>query len=79
MPFISPGHIWLVLLLLVGVLIVRGPGRLPEVGSGLGRAMREFHRARGDVVDSVVRTSSEPAEPVRSVEQSTGPCLPDRD
>ena len=35
MPFISPGHIWLVLLLLVGVLTVRGPGKLPEVGAGL--------------------------------------------
>jgi len=72
MPFISPGHIWLVLLLLVGVLIVRGPGRLPEIGSGLGRAMREFHKARSDVVDSVVRSSSEPDEPVRSVEDSRG-------
>ena len=71
MPFVSPGHIWLVLLLLVGVLIVRGPGKLPEVGAGLGRAMREFSRARGDVVDSVVRSPSEPAHPA-SVDDSTG-------
>jgi sec-independent protein translocase protein TatA len=71
MPFVSPGHIWLVLLLLVGVLIVRGPGKLPEVGSGLGRALREFHRARTDVVDSVVRVTSEPAEPARPGEDGT--------
>jgi TatA/E family protein of Tat protein translocase len=72
MPFIPAGHIWLVLLLLVGVLIVRGPGKLPEVGAGLGRAMREFHRARSDVVDSVVRSSSEPTEPGRPGSESTG-------
>jgi sec-independent protein translocase protein TatA len=65
MPFVSPGHIWLVLLLLVGVLIVRGPGKLPEVGAGLGRAMREFARARSEVVDSVVRSPSDATtEPV---------------
>lgn len=70
MPLTSPGHIWLVLLLLVGVLIVRGPGKLPEVGAGLGRAMREFSRARSDVVDSVVPTG----EPVHhaSTDDSTG-------
>jgi sec-independent protein translocase protein TatA len=72
MPFVSPGHIWLILLLLVGVLIVRGPGKLPEVGSGLGRAIREFAKARSEVVDSVVRSSSEPTEPVRSVEDRAG-------
>ena len=75
MPFTSPGHIWLVMLLLLGVLIVRGPGKLPEVGAGLGRAMREFSRARSDVVDSVVRSSSEPTgEPVQhaSVDDTTG-------
>jgi sec-independent protein translocase protein TatA len=75
MPFVSPGHIWLILLLLVGVLIVRGPGKLPEVGAGLGRAMREFNRARTDVVDSVVRSPSEattgPAHSA-SVEDSAG-------
>jgi sec-independent protein translocase protein TatA len=44
MPFIGGGHMWLVLVLLVVVLIVWGPGKLPDVGSGLGRAIREFRR-----------------------------------
>jgi Sec-independent protein translocase protein TatA len=47
-------------------------GKLPEVGAGLGRAMRGFHKARSDVVDSVVRSSSEPTEPGRLGEESTG-------
>ena len=43
----------------------RPPHRLPEVGAGLGRAMREFARARTEVVDSVVRSSSDATtEPV---------------
>ena len=62
MPFISPGHIWLVLLLLVGVLFVRGPGKLPEVGGAIGKAMREFRKASTDLTDEIKRgTASEPA------------------
>jgi sec-independent protein translocase protein TatA len=49
MPVIEPGHLWMVLLLLVVVLVVWGPGKLPDVGSGLGRALSEFRSAsRGD-------------------------------
>jgi sec-independent protein translocase protein TatA len=44
MPFIGGGHMWLVLVVLVVVLILWGPGKLPDVGSGLGRAIREFRR-----------------------------------
>lgn len=33
------------LVLLVLALIVFGPGKLPEVGKSLGRAMREFKEA----------------------------------
>ncbi len=45
MPLIEPGHIWMVLILLVVVLIVWGPGKLPDVGAGLGRAIHEFRSA----------------------------------
>lgn len=59
MPFINPGHMWLILLLLVGVLIVRGPGKLPEVGAGLGRAIREFQRTRIGVGESLATPPSD--------------------
>lgn len=42
MGAISPLHL---ILLLIVVLIVFGPGKLPEVGEALGRGMREFRRA----------------------------------
>ncbi len=45
MPFVGTGHIWLIGILLIIVLIVWGPGKLPEVGSGMGRAIREFRKA----------------------------------
>lgn len=47
MPFnLGPGELILILLL---ALIVLGPGKLPEVGSALGRAIREFRQAASDV------------------------------
>ena len=51
MPFIGGGHMWLVLVLLVVFLIVWGPGKLPDVGSGLGRAIREFRRTSTEAHD----------------------------
>ena len=66
MPFINPGHFWLILLLLIVVLIIWGPGKLPDVGAGMGRAIREFRKATNEVKDSVVNasaTDSPPAAP----------------
>jgi sec-independent protein translocase protein TatA len=42
---LQPGHL---LVILVIVLIVLGPGKLPEVGSALGKGLREFKRTAGD-------------------------------
>lgn len=49
---LSPVHI---VLLLVVALLVFGPKRLPEIGSGLGRGIREFKRA--------MNTLNEPENP----------------
>ena len=35
------------LIILVVVLIVFGPGRLPQIGSGLGKAIRDFKKGVG--------------------------------
>jgi TatA/E family protein of Tat protein translocase len=45
------------ILILVIALVVLGPGKLPEVGSALGRSIREFRKAATDVKDA---TSIEP-------------------
>jgi len=58
MPFnIGPFELLLVLVL---ALLVLGPGKLPEVGSALGRTIREFRKASTDVEEAV---RLEPATP----------------
>jgi sec-independent protein translocase protein TatA len=42
MGAIQPWHLILVLIIL---LLVVGPGKLPEVGKGVGDAIREFRKA----------------------------------
>ena len=65
MPFIGGGHMWLVLILLVVVLIVWGPGKLPDVGAGMGRAIREFRRASTDHPPATPSAGGPPAPPPR--------------
>lgn len=55
MPFnIGPGELIIVLII---ALIVVGPGKLPDVGSALGKSIREFRKAATDVKET---TSLEP-------------------
>jgi sec-independent protein translocase protein TatA len=57
-------HWWVILILLVVVLIVWGPGKLPDVGAGLGRAIKEFRHATNEVRDSVnAPPSTPPSQP----------------
>jgi sec-independent protein translocase protein TatA len=55
---------WELILLLVIVLIIFGPGKLPDIGSAVGKGIREFRRASSDLEESVRGESkrSTPAE-----------------
>jgi sec-independent protein translocase protein TatA len=56
-----PFHpLWLVVALVI-VLIVFGPGRLPEFGGAVGKAMREFRKATSELTNEV--TSAVQATP----------------
>jgi len=56
-----PFHpLWLVVALII-VLIIFGPGRLPELGSAAGKAMREFRKATSDLTNEV--TTAAQAKP----------------
>ncbi|MDD2401723.1 MAG: twin-arginine translocase TatA/TatE family subunit [Clostridia bacterium] len=46
----SFGAMELVLIIILA-LIIFGPGKLPEVGRSLGKAMSEFKRAKKDIED----------------------------
>ncbi len=43
---LQPMHL---LVILVIVMIIFGPGKLPELGAGLGKSIREFKKALSDV------------------------------
>lgn len=47
MDIFSPLHI---IILLVIALLVFGPKRLPEIGSGLGKSIREFKQSMGGMM-----------------------------
>jgi TatA/E family protein of Tat protein translocase len=62
----TPGPVELIIILVIA-LIILGPGRLPDVGSALGKSIREFRKASSDIQESVkvdVSTSPLPAQPV---------------
>jgi len=59
------GHSWIVIvILLVIVLIIFGPGKLPELGKTLGSGIREFR-------DSVTHINAAPVETAAPVATTT--------
>ena len=55
--------LWLAILFVV-VLVVFGPGRLPELGGAVGKAMREFRKASSELTNEVTTAAqARPAPP----------------
>ena len=76
MPNIGPGEF---ILILVIALVIIGPGRLPDVGSALGKSIREFRKASSDIQDAArVDTSPLPpaAAPTAAAPTTTTPAEP---
>lgn len=70
--------IWEILLLLLVLLLVFGPKRLPEMGRSLGRGMREFKdsitgKTRHDELEEQPVASTAPVATTATVEQTTAP------
>jgi TatA/E family protein of Tat protein translocase len=57
---------WYVLVILAVIaLIIFGPRRLPELGEGLGKAIKEFRKATSDVTQGI-------RDEVQRTERATG-------
>jgi sec-independent protein translocase protein TatA len=56
MPFFN--HWYILVLILIIVLIVYGPGKLPEVGGAIGKAMREFRKTSSDIQEEFKKSST---------------------
>ena len=48
-----PIHPFYLIILLAVVLIIFGPGKLPELGGAVGRGIREFRKASSQITDEV--------------------------
>jgi sec-independent protein translocase protein TatA len=75
MPNIGPMELIIVLAI---VLLIVGPKKLPEMGSAMGRTIRDFRKASSEMTEAV-KTDSQPntlqkeAAPDTSVETSAAP------
>jgi sec-independent protein translocase protein TatA len=65
----APSH--LILLVIIGLLVF-GPGRLPELGASLGKAIREFRGSMAGITSAVDDVKSS----VRSVAEMPAPEAP---
>lgn len=56
--FINPGISmpggWEIWLIFIVILLIFGPKKLPELAKGLGKAIREFRKAKDDVRDAIM-------------------------
>ena len=63
------------ILILVIVLVIFGPGKLPDVGNAIGRGIREFRKASNELEESVrgePRRESRATAPARPARQDAG-------
>jgi TatA/E family protein of Tat protein translocase len=59
MPFgLHPAYL---IILLAIVLIIFGPGKLPELGGAVGRGIKEFRKTSSDLTDEI-RAAATPPE-----------------
>jgi TatA/E family protein of Tat protein translocase len=67
MPFSQLGFTEILLILFI-VLLVFGAKRLPEMGSALGKGIREFKKSIKEVQESVESSDSREAPPGRRID-----------
>ena len=67
----QPTHLIFILLI---VLIIFGPGKLPELGRGLGKGIREFKEAMKGGLSGDAKSGTA-AQPAPAVEQKAEPAV----
>ena len=67
-----PGPVELIIILVIALLIL-GPGKLPDVGSALGKSIREFRKASSDVTDAM-KVDTSPLPPSATPEAVAPPA-----
>jgi sec-independent protein translocase protein TatA len=67
------GHWYILVLILVIVLIVYGPGKLPEVGGAIGKAMREFRKTSSDIQEEFKKSATPESTATTTTPTATAP------
>ena len=68
-----------IFLLLIVVLLLFGAKRIPEIGSSIGRGIREFKRSINDLQNEVHTSDATPLRPAPPVprDEPAAPASPD--
>jgi sec-independent protein translocase protein TatA len=74
---------WEILLIVLVVLLLFGAKRLPEVGSSIGKGIREFKRSISDTQEAIMssdepRSTLPPRQPDSTQQPSPAPGEPKR-
>jgi TatA/E family protein of Tat protein translocase len=75
MNFFNIGPVELILILIVA-LIVFGPARLPEIGAGLGKALREFQQMSQGLTEEFNRELQATQAAARLDQPESNPSAP---
>lgn len=68
-------HWTYIVILLVVVLIIFGPGRLPELGGAVGKAMREFRKATTELTNEVSTAAQAQPAPAAPAPPAPAPVV----
>jgi len=63
---------WEVVLILLAILLVFGPRRLPELGGALGKGIREFRRSVTDLKSELAQVTTETTDAVKAAPKPAG-------
>jgi sec-independent protein translocase protein TatA len=51
------------IIILIIVLVIFGPKKLPELAKGMGQAVKEFHKAKDEIERELAKTPEVPVQP----------------
>ena len=66
--------VWEILMIMVVALLLFGAKRLPEVGSSIGKGIREFKRSISDASDAVTQLPEDRSAPPRHLDAASQPA-----
>jgi sec-independent protein translocase protein TatA len=66
------GHLPEIIIVLVVILIIWGPGKLPDIGGALGKGIHEFRRASSDTQDAAMGMTASQATSVAEASVASG-------